>query len=187
MAEALKASHNDLLAEYYGLQLETNGRNDYEEANDHHKRLHSGEWDWKTYVQKGERKANFAVHCPKTCEVLEGINGFMTGTPFSFAFFSTLGKGSSIAAHSGPCNLRLRVHYPLIVPSGDCGMEIGTEKVQWEEGVPVIFDDAYVHRVWNNSDEDRVVLLFDLWHPELQFDEIQSIKDMFANTSSSPN
>ena len=66
-------------------------------------------------------------------------------------------------------------------------MEIGTEKVQWEEGVPVIFDDAYVHRVWNNSDEDRVVLLFDLWHPELQFDEIQSIKDMFANTSSSPN
>ena len=40
----------------------------------------------------------------------------MAGTPFSFCFFSTLHAGAEIAAHSGPCNLRLRCHLPLIVP-----------------------------------------------------------------------
>lgn len=41
----------------------------------------------------------------------------LPGTPFSFSFFSTLYPGSQIAAHTGPCNLRIRCHLPLIVPS----------------------------------------------------------------------
>lgn len=40
----------------------------------------------------------------------------MAGTPFSFAFFSTLHPGAEIAAHTAPSNLRLRCHLPLIVP-----------------------------------------------------------------------
>ena len=40
----------------------------------------------------------------------------MLGTPFSFSFFSTLHAQSVIAPHSGPSNLRLRCHLPLIVP-----------------------------------------------------------------------
>jgi hypothetical protein len=34
------------------------------------------------------------------------------------------------------------------------------------------------HHVWNRSSESRVVLLFDIWNPELR-DEVD-IKDMFA-------
>lgn len=30
-----------------------------------------------------------------------------------------------------------------------------------------MFDDCYEHEVWNKTDEDRVLLLFDLWHPDL--------------------
>ncbi len=40
----------------------------------------------------------------------------MLGTPFSFSFYSTLHAQSAIAPHSGPSNLRLRCHLPLIVP-----------------------------------------------------------------------
>ena len=36
------------------------------------------------------------------------------------------------------------------------------------------------HHVWNRSSESRVVLLFDIWHPELERDEVDAIKDMFA-------
>lgn len=39
------------------------------------------------------------------------------GTPFGFCFFSTLHGNSSIKPHSGPMNLRLRMHLPLVVPS----------------------------------------------------------------------
>lgn len=50
----------------------------------------------------------------------------MSQTPFSFAFFSTLRPNAEIKPHFGPCNLRIRCHFPLIVPSnGDVGMEVG--------------------------------------------------------------
>ena len=91
----------------------------------------------------------------------------MSQTPFSFSFFSTLAGQSEISPHYGPCNLRIRCHFPLIVPPGDCGMEIAGKqvfcyqqierltfmitfilylKVQWTPGKPVFFDDCYQHR-----------------------------------------
>jgi hypothetical protein len=121
-------------------------------------------------------QADFAVHCPQTVSLLESIDSpsaLMRDTPFSFAFFSTLHPASSIAAHTGPCNLRIRCHLPLLVP-GDamqpaggeevgCGMEVGPVKVAWKEGEPVFFDDCFQHRVWNHTHSQRVLLLFDLW------------------------
>lgn len=59
-------------------------------VNDKEHQLHSGEWDWLSYVTQGRRQADFAAHCPKTVEVLESIPGFMTGLPFAYAFFSVL-------------------------------------------------------------------------------------------------
>lgn len=40
----------------------------------------------------------------------------MLGVPFAFSFFSTLGGKTEIEAHSGPANLRVRCHLPLVVP-----------------------------------------------------------------------
>lgn len=59
-------------------------------VNDKEHQLHQGEWDWLSYVTQGRRQADFAVHCPKTVEVLESIPGFMTGLPFAYSFFSVL-------------------------------------------------------------------------------------------------
>lgn len=209
-SKVLRANHAVILQEYYSLK-KAGFKNDYN-SGDH--KLHTGSWNWYSYVMKGQRQASFAAHCPRTTEVLESIqsqpngNGLMLGTPFSFAFFSQLGGKSSIGAHFGPCNLRIRCHFPLIVPdeqkpsskgeldtsssssrrssdSNDddvepaCGMEVGGQMVRWRTGEPLFFDDSYEHRVWNHSEAERVVLLFDMWHPDLKPAEIQSVGEMF--------
>lgn len=35
------------------------------------------------------------------------------------------------------------------------------------KGKCLVFDDCYEHEVWNKTDGERVLLLFDLWHPDL--------------------
>lgn len=159
----LEGKRDVMLAEYRKLRAR-HPESDYVTKEEH--KLHEGKWDWNSYIVKGKRQAEFALHCPKTVEFLESLDSptLMHGTPFSFAFFSTLHPHSKIAAHYGPCNLRIRCHFPLTVPStGNCGMQVGDETVIWKEGKPVIFDDCYQHNVWNESNEERVLLLFDLW------------------------
>lgn len=43
------------------------------------------------------------------------------------------------------------------------GMQIGASTVTWQSGVPLVFDDCFVHSVWNRTVRERVVLLFDIW------------------------
>jgi Aspartyl/Asparaginyl beta-hydroxylase len=184
--DTLRRNLPTILEEYAKIRASTGGQSDYKLTADEHK-LHDGNWDWNSYVLKGKRQSHFAVLCPKTVELLESVKSsgrLMTQTPFSFAFFSTLKGKSSINAHYGPCNLRLRCHFPLIVPEGDCGMEVGGRKIRWEVGKALFFDDCYEHRVWNNTDKERVVLLFDIWHPDLTEDEIDAIVDMFGYAKS---
>jgi aspartyl/asparaginyl beta-hydroxylase (cupin superfamily) len=42
-------------------------------------------------------------------------------------------------------------------------MMVGNQVITWKEGEPIYFDDSYEHSVWNHTDSERVVLLFDLW------------------------
>ena len=129
------------------------------------------------------------------------------GTPFGFCFFSTLHAKSSIRAHSDPMNLRLRMHLPLVVPksgrgetsssplpSGDdddarlsnsprrptAGIRVADQVREWREGLAVVLDDSYVHEAWNDSEDGvRVVLLTDLWHPDVRAEERGRISNMF--------
>lgn len=185
--EALRENYDAIKQEYLNLLSQSVEKSDY--IDESHQTLHTGTWDWKSYILKGKRQTDFAMHAPTTVSVLEGLNdGFgggslMKDTPFSFSFFSTMGKKSSIKAHVGPCNLRIRLHFPLIVPEGDCGMEVGGETIRWKEGEPVFFDDTFIHRVWNDTEKERVILLADLWAPELTPDEIAAIVDMFSYAS----
>jgi aspartate beta-hydroxylase len=80
------------------------------------------------------------------------------------------------------------VHLPLIVPNPDaCGITVAGETMRWEVGKALVFDDAYEHEVWNDGDDDRVVLLLDTWHPDLTDDEIQAIRAMFAEVEEMRN
>ena len=58
------------------------------------------------------------------------------------------------------------MHLPLIVPPG-CGFRCGAETREWIPGKAMIFDDTIEHEVWNDSDEPRAVMIFDIWSPFL--------------------
>eukprot|EP01037_Dinobryon_pediforme_P029430 gene29430-33066_t len=149
IVQTLKENKSVILAEYQTL-LKNCPKSDYE-VEDQHKRLHQGNWDWHSYVLKGNRQADFAVHCPQTVSILESFQfpRLMTGTPFSFAFFSTMHPNTR-----------------------DLGIRIADKTVRWQEGEPIFFDDCYDHEVWNKTNESRVILLFDLWYVVLLFDDL---------------
>ena len=180
---ALEEQTPQILEEY--LQVRESGRaSDYRVAeSDHQDGLHSApdDWHWASLIDRGRIQPEMWDQCPRTAAALEAVPRLCVGDmPFSFAFFSTLKAGTRIAPHSAPANLRLRIHLPLIVPSaGACGIRVGDEERSWEVGKALLFDDAFMHSVWNDSTEDRVVLLADIWHPDLSADEIAAVQAMF--------
>jgi aspartate beta-hydroxylase len=82
------------------------------------------------------------------------------------AMFSLLKPKTRIPPHTGVTNVRLVTHLPLIVPEG-CGFRVGNDTRQWVPGRAWVFDDTIEHEAWNDSDKLRVVLIFDVWHPQL--------------------
>jgi aspartyl/asparaginyl beta-hydroxylase (cupin superfamily) len=42
---------------------------------------------------------------------------------------------------------------------------VGSELAHWEEGRSLVFDDSYPHEVWNDTDEERVVMFVDFARP----------------------
>ena len=80
--------------------------------------------------------------------------------------------GTRLRAHCGPTNARLRAHLGLVVPEGNIRIRCGDEPPRrWAEGEVLVFDDSYEHEVWNETDQPRLVLILDLWHPMLDTDE----------------
>lgn len=45
----------------------------------------------------------------------------------------------------------------------------------WKEGKLFVFDDSFEHEVWHNGTTTRLVLIVDVWHPELTEDEKRSM------------
>lgn len=77
--------------------------------------------------------------------------------------YAALLPGAVIYRHTGDENRHaknIRIHIPLIVPSGDIGMEIYGEETDWSD--LFAFDNQKVHSVWNNTKEPRLILLLDL-------------------------
>jgi aspartyl/asparaginyl beta-hydroxylase (cupin superfamily) len=92
--------------------------------------------------------------------------------------FSLLRPGMHIAPHHGFMNARYICHLPLIVPEG-CAMRVGSETRAWTEGRACVFDDSIEHEAWNrHPDRLRVVLIFDIWRPELAAEEREFVSSV---------
>ena len=96
------------------------------------------------------------------------------------AFFSMLRPGAHIPPHTGVTNTRAIIHLPLVVPPG-CEFRVGGETRQWVEGEALAFDDTIEHEAINRSDENRLVLIFDVWNPHLSSREQALLVDFFAS------
>ncbi len=129
----------------------------------------SPDWSVNFLVENGVRDEAVIAPCPRTWDALHRAPLLDTANAPT-AMFSLLRGGARITAHTGMFNTRLICHLPLIVPPG-CGFRVGNEVREWEVGKLIIFDDTIEHEAWNDSDRDRVVLIFDIWRPELSAQE----------------
>jgi aspartate beta-hydroxylase len=122
--------------------------------------------------------------CPATAAALAAIPGAHIPGRAPSAFFSMLKPHTRIPPHTGVTNTRAIVHLPLIVPPG-CGFRVGGETRSWEEGRAFAFDDTIEHEAWNDSDELRAVLIFDVWNPHLTAGERDLLLRYFASADAS--
>jgi aspartyl/asparaginyl beta-hydroxylase (cupin superfamily) len=66
-----------------------------------------------------------------------------------------------------------------------CSLRVGAEEREWRYGKTLVFDDTIEHEAWNRSTETRIVLLFDVWRPELDPTERRAVSEYLAAQSSS--
>ena len=119
-----------------------------------------------------------AKRCPKTMAALEKVPLSRIGSRTPAVLFSRLEPGAHIPPHTGLLNCRLICHLPLIVPKG-CWLRVGNETREWEEGKLLIFDDSIEHEAKNPAEDLRIILLFDVWRPELGEEERAAISSIF--------
>lgn len=137
--------------------------------------------DWTAIhlIDHGRRIDANADQCPATMELLKLVDQPRIPGAGPTAMFSLLAPGKEIPPHVGVNNARLLCHLPLIVPDG-CWFRVGAETRYWREGEGFVFDDTIEHEAANPSDRLRVVMIFDLWHPDLSALERQAIARIIA-------
>lgn len=136
--------------------------------------------DWSTlYIWRtGGPVAGIAERFRRTLEAVERLDLPRITVRAPSILFSRLAPGARIPPHHGVMNARLICHLPLIVPGG-CGFRVGGEVREWHEGELLVFDDTVEHEAWNDSDKDRIILIFDVWRPELNADERRAVTALF--------
>jgi len=66
-----------------------------------------------------------------------------------------------IPTHKGNREL-IRIHYGIKIPEGDISFKVKNEEKKWENGKAFAFNDFYEHGGWNNTEQDRIILIVDL-------------------------
>ncbi|WP_420478600.1 aspartyl/asparaginyl beta-hydroxylase domain-containing protein [Brevundimonas sp. FT23028] len=127
--------------------------------------------DWSTCsLWKSGAETAMAARCPRTMAALAEAPLCRVKARSPEVMFSQLRAGAHIRPHTGVANTRLICHVPLIVPS-DCVFRVGNDVREWEKGRGWVFDDTIEHEARNGSDRTRVILMFDIWRPELGEEE----------------
>ena len=147
-----------------------------------HDLLDDARWSAFRLWKGGEPVAANAARCPATMAALAQVPIPVIKGRSPMALFSILAPGTHIAPHHGMINTRLICHLPLIVPR-DCRLRVGNTTRTVEAGRMMIFDDSIEHEAWNDSEAIRVVLLFEIWRPELTAAERRALTVMYESVT----
>ncbi|MFL6676080.1 MAG: aspartyl/asparaginyl beta-hydroxylase domain-containing protein [Massilia sp.] len=139
----------------------------------------SPRWSAFHLLEAGRVNQANSARCPRTMAALGLAPQPDQPGRTPVAMFSLLKPQTRIPPHCGVSNVRLVTHLPLIVPPG-CGFRVGNDTRAWVPGKAWVFDDTIEHEAWNDSDQLRVILMFDIWHPQLSAAERALISAMSA-------
>ncbi|XP_063960501.1 aspartyl/asparaginyl beta-hydroxylase-like [Lytechinus pictus] len=133
--------------------------------NEEEKLRETGDWKQFTLFAKGSKDQGNCRQAPRTCEIFDSIPQSKNCRRGQVKF-SVMHPGTHVWPHCGPTNCRLRSHLGLIIPQ-PVRLRVGNTTRTWEEGKLFIFDDSFEHEVWQEADSLRLILIADLWHPDL--------------------
>jgi aspartyl/asparaginyl beta-hydroxylase (cupin superfamily) len=150
-----------------------------------HALLNDPSWSAFYLWENGALVADNAARCPNTMAALMGAPIPHIAGRSPMVLFSVLRPHTHIPPHNGMLNTRLICHIPLIVPP-DCRLRVGNETRTVEFGKAMIFDDSIEHEAWNDSDETRVILLFEIRRPELTEAERRALTVMYEAINAYP-
>ncbi|XP_060068728.1 aspartate beta-hydroxylase domain-containing protein 2-like [Ylistrum balloti] len=139
-----------------------------------------GQWKVLHLVNQGKVQRNMVDLCPNTFNIVSSLPSVMTENVFANIAFSVIEPGTVITEHYGPTNIRLRCHLGLVTPKS-CRLCVAGSCSQWRQGACLLFDDAHLHSVVHEGDQDqwRAVLIVDLWHPNVTRSERSIINKIF--------
>jgi aspartyl/asparaginyl beta-hydroxylase (cupin superfamily) len=135
---------------------------------------HSQRWSAFHLFKAGAKDEANCAKCPNTIATLAALPQPQAPGRSPASMFSLLQPRTRIPAHTGVSNTRVVVHLPLVIPPG-CGFRVGSETREWRLGHAWVFDDTIDHEAWNNSDQPRAILIFDIWSPFLSENEREMI------------
>jgi len=138
-------------------------------------------WNTYNFFFYGKKFEENCARCPRTTALLESLPRFER----DHIMFSSLNPHSRIPPHVGPMNGIVRAHLPLVVPPG-CYIRVGNEERTWHEGKLLAFDDSFEHEVFNHSDQVRIVLFMNFWHPCFRSEELPVLERFRAAYEASP-
>jgi aspartate beta-hydroxylase len=123
-------------------------------------------WSAYHFAIYGRQFESHRRKCPFTASLLDRMPQPVIQNRSPASLFSILQPKTHIPPHNGVANIRLLCHLPLILPP-DCRFRVGNSLREWKIGEAFVFDDSIEHEAWNDSDQVRAVLIFDIWHPYL--------------------
>jgi len=98
---------------------------------------------------------------PSLVRILKGVPQIRT------CAVSVLQDGVHIPIHVGYYKGIMRYMIPIVVPKDRENVFLCVNEIKycWTEGVGVLWDDTYPHKVYNNTDEIRVIIYMDVVRP----------------------
>ncbi|XP_050555010.1 aspartyl/asparaginyl beta-hydroxylase isoform X2 [Spodoptera frugiperda] len=132
-----------------------------------------GEWSQLDLFVRGQEIPNRCKRAPVTCSIVRSEVA-ASGCRRGQIKFSAMEAGTHVRPHVGPTNCRLRMHLGLS-NTKDTYLRVDKETRQWQVGKTFMFDDSFEHEVWHNGTGTRLVLIVDVWHPDLTPAERRSL------------
>lgn len=123
------------------------------------------------------RSARNCRDFPQTWSILKEVPG-ITGISFNL-----LEPETTIKPHVGNTNAIIRCHMGLVIPGQvpRCGFRVGAETRSWQNGKFLMFCDAHQHTAWNNTNENRYILVVDFMRPEFRTSTLATSSRVLAS------
>jgi Aspartyl/Asparaginyl beta-hydroxylase len=143
--------------------------------------LSNGRWTVMPVFVFGEETGTFLYRrnpLSETARIVRSLPDVCATLPLADVIFSAHAPQTRLTPHCSWDPFRLRLHLGVRIPE-KCGIRVGQESRAWREGKVLAFHDSFEHETWNGSEETRIVLIVDLWHPQLTVAERRAILACF--------